>query len=253
MNTKEKFLSQFAFSRAMNGYIGIERERFLKNAEGLYMPHAEKFLSEIKDPHWTHELSACQVEDRTDPQSNLLELKYDLIHNTNNGVYAAEKNSAKIITEEVAARDMPLDVFPLERYKNIVRNITEDRLRAACRVAGTHIHIGVGSVDEAIRVHNVCAAHTSELIHIGDHSSGARIALYKEMAGQWKSPQYENAEHFFETATVENFSDDPKHCYHLVRISIHGTVECRMFGVTPHEDEIIYWVEFLKQITGGVR
>lgn len=252
MKTREKFLSQFAFSQAMNGYVGIERERFLKNADGLYLPHAEKFLFEVKDSHWTHELSACQVEDRTDPRNNLLELKYDLIRNTNNGVCAAEKSNAEIITEEVAASDMPLNVFPLERYKNIVRNITEDRLRAACRVAGTHIHMGVGSIDEAIRINNVCAAHTSELIRMGDHSSGARIALYKEMAGQWESPQYENTDHFFETARAENFSDDPKHCYHLVRISIHGTVECRMFGVTPYEDEIIYWVEFLKHITGGV-
>lgn len=253
MNTQEKFLSQFAFSNAMRGYVGIERERFLKNAVGLYVPHAEQFLSEIKDPRWTNELSACQVEDRTDPRSNLLELKYDLVRNTNNGVCAAQNIGAEIVTEEVASVDMPLDVFPLERYKNIARTISEDRLRSACRVAGIHIHLGVGSIGEAIEIHNICSAHTNKLIRMGDHSLGERIALYKEMAPQWNSPHYESTEHFFETAVSEGFSESPKQCYHLVRISIHGTVECRMFGVTPHEDEIIYWVEFLKQITGGVR
>lgn len=252
MNTKEKFLSQFAFSNAMRGYVGIERERFLKNAAGLYVPRAKKFLSEVKDSHWTHELSACQVEDRTDPRNNTLELKYDLVRNTNNGIYAAQNIGAEIITEEVASFHVPLDVFPLERYKNIVQTITKDRLRSACRVAGIHIHMGVGSIDEAIRVHNVCNAYRNKLIHMGDHSSGERIALYKEMAPQWSSPHYENVEHFFETATIEGFSESPKQCYHLVRISVHGTVECRMFGVTPHEDEIIYWVEFLKKIIGGV-
>lgn len=252
MNATKKFLSQFAFSGDMRGYVGIERERFLKNAMGLYIPDAKKFLSEIKDSHWTHELSACQVEDRTDPRNNTLELKYDLVRNTNNGIFVAENMGAQVIAEEVASFNMPLDVYPSERYMHIARTISEDRLRAACRVAGTHIHIGVGSVDEAIHIHNVCADYMGKLIQMGDHSNGERISLYKEMAKQWNSQHYENTEHFFETAKRENFSENPKQCYHLVRISVHGTVECRMFGVTPHEDEIISWVEFLQQITRGV-
>lgn len=252
MNTMEKFLSHFSFSDVKRKYIGIERERFLKNAEGIYIPHAKRFLSEIQDPHWTHELSACQVEDRTDPHDNLLELKYNLIRNTNSGTFVAEKMGYKLACEEVASYDMPLDVFPTERYKNISCAISIDRLRSACRVAGIHIHIGVGSVEEAISIHNACVGYMETLIRMGDHSSGNRIALYKEMAEKWEPPMYENTEHFFETALTEGFVDDPKRCYHFVRISVHGTVECRMFGITPHEDEIIYWAEFLKQITGGV-
>ncbi len=252
MNTMEKFLSHFSFSGAMRSYVGIERERFLKNSEGIYVPQAKIFLSEIKDPRWTHELSACQVEDRTDPRDNLLELKYDLIRNTNSGILVAEKMETKLVCEEVASYDMPLDVFPTERYENISRAISTDRLRSACRVAGIHIHIGVGSVKDAISTHNACVEHMEELIHMGDHSSGERIALYKEMAEKWEPPTYENTEHFLETALREGFADDPKRCYHFVRISVHGTVECRMFGITPHEDEIIYWAEFLTQITRGV-
>ena len=71
------------------------------------------------------------------------------------------------------------------------------------------------------------------------------------MADNYQPTAYESSEHLFEIARAEGFTDNPRNCWKLIRISIHGTVELRMFGVTDNLDEILEWVSFVKKTARG--
>lgn len=254
MNQKElaDFLARFKFVKAMNGHVGVEREHFLVSSSGVPAPRSGEFLRLINDPRWTYELSACQVESRTKPKRDLSAIKMELLENANNGERVAKKLGLHLVNQEVGNANMPLDVYPDARYLEIVRTIPHERLEAACRVTGTHIHLGVRDMCQAISVYNALIPHLEEFCRMGDHSGGERLRLYKTMATKWQPTVYESAEHLFEIALQDGFAENPRNCWKLIRISIHGTIELRMFGVTDHADEISWWISKIKHITKEV-
>ncbi len=249
------FLSKFNFTPELAGFIGTEREQFLLVRGGLdggqYSARAQNFLSTINNSRWTYELSACQIESRTNPQKDLSAIKLEILENENCGNQTANKLDLHLANIEVASRNMPFTVFPEPRYLEIAKTISQDRLEAACRVAGTHIHLGIRDINHAISVNNLLVSHIDTLCNLGDHSNGERLRLYRTMAENWQPMTYESPEHIFEVAQAEGFADNPRNCWKLIRISIHGTVELRMFGSTDNIDEILEWVSFVKFITKG--
>lgn len=251
------FLSKFNFKPELAGFIGTEREQFLMVGGGLdggqYATRAEDFLRMINNSKWTYELSACQVESRTNPQKDLAAIKLEILENENCGNQVAHKLGLHLANIEVASRNMPFTVYPDPRYLEIAKNITQDRLEAACRVTGTHIHLGTRDIDHAIAINNLLVPHTETLCNLGDHLNGERLRLYRTMAENWRPMVYRDPKHLFEVAQTENFTDNPRNCWKLIRISAHGTVELRMFGVTYNVDEIIEWISFVKSITKAVR
>lgn len=254
MNQKElaDFLARFKFVESMNGYVGIEREHFLVSPSGEFSPRSGEFLRLINDPRWTYELSACQVESRTKPKRDSSAIKMELLENANNGERVAKKLGLRLVNQEVGSADMSLDVYPDARYLEIVRTIPRERLEAACRVTGTHLHLGARDMNQAILVYNALIPHLEEFCRIGDHSNRERLRLYKTMATKWQPIVYESAEHFFEIALQDGFAENPRNCWQLIRISTHGTIELRMFGVMDHVDEIIWWISKIKHITKEV-
>ncbi len=249
--TLSDFLGRFNFQDDLAGYVGIEREHFLVDQHGIVVPRAKDFLETINDPRWTYELSACQVEDRTGPERELGAIKLELLMNDNNAALCAEKLGVRIVNTEVQGENMSLDVYPDPRYLEIVRNIESERLSAACRVAGTHVHIGVSDMRHALTTYNVLLPYLEELGELGDHSDGERLRLYKTMAPNWKPVRYDNVYDFFRAAQSYGFAENPRNCWNLIRISKHGTVELRMFGVTDHVDEVLMWVSRIKKILKG--
>lgn len=226
----ETFLSQFKFKPGLRGYIGIERERFIVDAHGTTVPRAREFLDAIEDPAWIYELSACQAEDRTKPQKKLVDVWRELCANDRNAKRILKSMRAKLVAIEVAPENMPFDIYPDPRYLDIVARISGEQLRAACRVAGVHVHIGMRDLDHAIRAFNKLRRYLRLLCSLGDGSCGERLRLYKIMAPQWNPPEITSPKHFFELATTQGFTQNPRSCYWLMRISIHGTIELRMFG-----------------------
>lgn len=247
----KEFLSKFKFEEKFKGCFGVERERFLIDGQKKLSPRAEEFLKLIRDDAWTYELSACQVEDRTCPSRDLRDIFQNLASNTAAGEKTAKLIGLGLKSLEVASPDMPLDVYPDERYRKIVKNISPEKLLAASRVTGTHVHVGVSSIEEAIEVYNLLRLEIDRLIKMGDHSSGLRLELYKTMALNWEPPFYRNISDFYDVALKEGFLDNPRNCWHLIRISRHGTVECRVFGSTDLEEEIVEWVSAIKSIIGN--
>ena len=248
------FLDLFKFKKELAGYVGVEREHFLVAQNGELVPRSKDFLDKMGDPRWTYELSACQVESRTRPRKDLSVVKLELLENDNNGRLIAENFHLRLMNMEVAPDDMPLDVYPLPRYLEIVSRISKAELLAACQVTGTHLHFGVRNMAEAITLHNKLILYLEKLCELGDRSAGKRIQRYKKMAKNWLPPAYSGLKNFYEMAIAQGFVDNPKNCWHLIRISAHGTVELRMFGVTDNLDEIIFWIEFVNSIRkGGAR
>lgn len=244
----DKFLAQFAFRPEFSGFIGIEREQFLTTDDGRYVPLAKQFLESIGSARWTYELSACQIESRTNPQKDLSAVELELLENENHAAMIAGKLGLRILNAEVGDERMPLDVYPDPRYQKIAGSISKERLLAACRVAGIHMHMGARNMDHALALNNLFAAEFDRLCGAGDHSAGERLRLYKAMAPHWRPTVYRNAEHLFQIGKDENFIENPRNCWKLIRISIHGTVELRMFGATDDINEIIEWVSLVKKI-----
>ena len=244
----DTFISRFNFRREMDGMVGVERERFLTTQDSVLVPRAKDFLSAISNFRWTYEISACQVEDRTNPLENIGEIRRALAENDHRGQTIAKQLGLCLRTIEVAEEGMSLIIYPDPRYLKIKSKITREQLSAACRVTGTHLHFGISDMERAIQVSNLLRQHIDFFCKLGDHSSGERLRLYKIVAKQSSPPYYQSAQHFFEVARKEMFLENPRNCWHLIRLSMCGTVELRMFGVTENIDEVCQWIHIVKEI-----
>ncbi len=243
------FNERFSFDPEKHLFLGIERECFLTRG-GSILPIAPEIIPQLEGKgNYGYELSACQLELRTNPiqiksLSKTLRCSHELL-NEHEKMFKFEA-----LHQEVAPFNIPLDVYPdpTGRYQEITKNMPVETLRAACRVAGTHVHVGMGSPKKAISAYNSAIEHLPKLCEIGDKSGGERLEIYKIMASDFKPPYYENWRSYETYAKTAGFEENPRNCWHLIRISIHGTIEFRMFGATPCVDEITEWAEFCHSI-----
>ncbi|OQA04074.1 MAG: Carboxylate-amine ligase YbdK [bacterium ADurb.Bin400] len=237
----KRFFERFRFRSEGHLNIGVESECFLIR-DGRISPIAKEVVDFINNPAVGNELSACQLETRVGP-CQLSGLKPALI-NLDEVIRQAERRiSFGRLFTEVAPADMPLEVYddPQGRYRKLARSLTTERLSAACRVAGTHIHIGMGDRHAALKAYNHAVKHWQKLFKIGDGSNGRRLALYRIVAPDYVPRIYRDWTEFYRYATDKGFCENPRNCHHLIRISVHGTVEFRMFGTTSDYDQVHAW------------
>ena len=104
---------EIRFKRKMTGFVGVERERFLSKGTKI-VPRAEEFLAIIKDPLWTYELSACQIEDRTPPLQGIDKIKAaqkageitdDAMHDNEGEIQKLTDRHIKTIDEHVEKKE----------------------------------------------------------------------------------------------------------------------------------------------------
>lgn len=247
--TVEEFLQLFGFRPEGELLVGMERERILLNGNGRASPIAPQVLSWIWSQHgegnsFGYELSACQLEDRVGP-CQLQEIRVELEKNDAVIKAAGQALGFSDFNYEVGPEDMPLDVYPdpTGRYQEIVKKLSPEVLKAACQVIGTHVHIGMPDHDSALRVYNGVIRALPELCVLGDESGGERLRLYKIMAPDFVPPPYSSWREFYEEAQQKNFAKDPRKCWHLIRLSVHGTIEFRMFGTTRDLDKVVSWAD----------
>ena len=240
----DTFTSKFHFKPQFRGYVGIERECFLAHHDEI-VPNAVSVLERLpKDGTYGYELSACQLEMRTRPC---------LVAESQRVLYEVERLADQATSSlglnlrhvPVAPANMPLDTYPdpTGRYARIVMRLPPEVLRAACRVAAVHIHIGVQDEHEAIKVYNRLVDHFDELKLLGNTSEGRRLELYRLMASVETPMKYESWEGFYSAMEKRNCTEDPRQCWDMIRISIHGTVEVRVFDATPDVTQIVGWIQ----------
>lgn len=258
--TLRGFKKQFQYKAGKAGYVGVEREAYVTDTNGIIVPRAEEVLRlALKPKHsgdpWCgydyhpspdwfgYELSACQVESRVGPVT-LENLNRELTKRANDLMdYGFVRCGLKPAYIEIAPATMPLDVYPdpTGRYREIVKGISREVLLAACRVAGTHIHIGMENHEMALHVYNYVIHHLQELCEMGNGSFGERLGIYKQMAPDYQPRPYKDWQDFYQYALEKGFAEDPRKCWSLIRISVHGTIEFRMFGSTESEERIEMW------------
>ncbi|MBU1046658.1 hypothetical protein KKH36_02665 [Patescibacteria group bacterium] len=244
----QKFTSKFKFDPTNTFKVGIERETFLTNLTGEIVPINPQVLNFFgitdQSREFGYELSACQLEERIGPV-RIEKVKEHLLRNSEKLDTAEKILCFRREYLEVAPEDMPLDVFPdpTGRYQKITKDMPVDILRAACRVAATHFHIGMPNIETTLKVYNYVINHVDRLCRIGDNSNGERLKIYKVMAPDFSPPRYNNWESFYQEALNKGFDEDPRKCWHFIRISIHGTIEFRMFGNTADIQKVAKWAE----------
>ncbi len=237
------FQALFHFDPNNAWCVGVERERFIFDGSPVPVSRAIEVLNALpQDNRFGPELSACQLEDRVGPV-DINQLDHVLRANDQEIHHACIATGLRTQFLEVAPEGMPIDVHQDSsgRYARIAANIGPERLLAACRVAGTHVHVGMPSADVALRVYNHVAPHWQKLVKMGDHSQGERLRLYRVVAGKAVPQGYSDWEAFEQHAELAGFVNNPRDCWDLIRISAHGTIEFRVFGVTPHLSEILSW------------
>lgn len=233
------FMKQFAFNPDNAFKVGIERECFLTDLKGNISPiapEAVKYLGDEK--RFGYELSACQLEERVGP-CFIHEAK-DLLEKNEACMKRMERViGCKRLHTPVAPASMPLDVYPdpKGRYQRIVKVLPTEVLLAACRVTAVHVHIGLPDHATALRVYNRAIQLFDNLLQGGIESE--RFKLYTVMAPDYIPRGYKSWEDFHKEAIEKKFEEDPRSCWHLIRISVHGTIEFRMFDTTKDNAQVV--------------
>lgn len=248
--TNEEFLQSFRFRPDLAGFVGIEVEGFLRDPQtSLVVPRAVEFLDGMRGSIWGPELSACQVEFRTRPLTSFGQIEAELADSFEDGEKRAAELGLTLDFCEVGPADMPLDVYPHSaRYQRIAAELGEDRLRAASRVAGVHVHYGCTDWADAIKVYGALRRNLPALVRAGDNSAGERLRLYHEVVQRRDPPVLTSTDDLIREAVADGFFESPRGCWWLLRISPYGTVEVRVFGTTRDTQKIVGWVRTVSEI-----
>jgi hypothetical protein len=272
-----KFMDLFKFDPTKAFFVGVEREAFIINRNGIITPQAKIVLSHAgygeygpweqllewhKDERFGYELSACQIESRIGP-CQVTELRDSLEHVEEclkiylyRASYDRDMSGRTIhhdlglLYTEVGPENMPLDVYPdpSGRYQEIVKTMPRHILLAACRVIGTHIHIGMPDHETALNVYNHVIKKCDWLCARGNGSFGERLDIYRVVAPDCDPQPYADWTDFYRVALAKGFDQDPRKCWTLIRISKHGTIEFRMFGATASLERIVSWARLCHTI-----
>ncbi|MFA5048071.1 MAG: hypothetical protein WC516_03520 [Patescibacteria group bacterium] len=254
-STLAEFSARFKFRFTHHLLIGLEREHHFTDLAGNIVPIAPQVLAWLKQytngRHVCHgyELSGCQGEERIERPCRLHELD-NLMGRNEAELRAAEKAlSFQRAYWGAAPHDMPLDVYPDERYERIVRHWPIERLRAACRVTGVHVLIGMSDPETAVRAYNRAIEQFQYLCELGDSTNGERLQLFRDhLVDCIDPPPYRNWQHFHERMVERGFATDPRRLWDFIRISTHGAIEFRMFDTTDDWPRIKEWVRICLNI-----
>ena len=253
----EEFRAQFAFTREYAFKIGVERECFIVEKGGsMPIPRAHALLpylqTEAGSAIFDKELSACQLESRVGPIV-IEKLEKELTRVERVLCNTMEQFGCRPSYQSVGPESMSTEVYPIERYRNLVKQRSREEVLAACRVIGTHVHIGMPDHETALRVYNAVRLNTVGLCGLGDRSNGERLTIYKSFAPDWLPPAFDGWPDLLDFAHEKNFAHDLRSWWGLVRISCHGTIEFRMFDATNSIADVVVWAKVCRALCLAAR
>jgi len=229
------------FDSSHSGFIGCEREFFLATQEDVIVPAAHQVLALLNNTkEFSYELSACQIEYKTSPCSNLFELEKSIINLEKQCISFEKGLGLKRLLLEVAPDSMPRDIFPDQRYERFEQKKNDDQILAMLQILACHFHVGMPDYETAREVYNSLIPKIEELVTLCDHSNGKRMELYKRVTSPHHIPvPFRNIEEHYEHAVANGYDKDLKNCHSLIRITRYGTIEFRMFGAAQSLQEIV--------------
>jgi len=250
----DDFKAQFAFDPKLAWKVGVERERFIVDDSGMPVPRALNVLSSLQNEGdaFTHELSACQIESRTHP-CDLHDLQAELESQEIKVAAAAQAMDLRLSHVPVGPATMPLCVFPSERYLEITKSFSREKLLAACRIIAVHLHVGMPDHETALTIYNRVRMNMPGLCLLGDKSQGERLKIYRGFTPTFNPPHFVDWDAFHQFAVESGFTHDIRQWWSVVRISRHGTLEFRMFDATESDEEIVKWARTVLALCKGAR
>ncbi len=261
----QQFLALFNFNPDHAFKVGVERECFLTK-NGQIVPMAFEVLSRLKasvngrSHCYGYELSACQLEERTSGPVILSEVEAELERNHEEITAILEPLGLKRLFCGAAPFDVPLDVYPDKRYQRITSDQSVEFIRAACRVAGVHILVGMPDAQTALRVYNQVIRYLPELFELG--ATPERIEIYRRAVLKSERiqlfedylvetsipPAYASWQDFYHRAVADGFDSDPRRLWDFIRISKHGAIEFRTFDTTQSIQQVQDWAHYCWQL-----
>jgi len=240
--------------------FGVERERFIVNAQGKIVPAISELLPRVyqiarergmPEKQFGFELFAGQIEDRTPPCRDMAEVRKALVANDEVLLKAASELDLAFDHSEFAEEErvVAFEVNPFDkRHQKIWASIPHERRVAASVVAAVHVHISV-SDEEAVQILNLCRKDiVDRLIFLGDHSGSKRINAYRTMAETDDIPPVFSD--FSGVMIYITSKGGEKNVWDLIRFKPStGTVEFRMFGATPSITEIIGYIDACRGVS----
>lgn len=243
------FDAKFGFAADRRYCLGVEEEIWtvspktgvLVSGAPLVFAKGEEVPSGFKP-----ELPAQQIEMVTPVCRTLAELDAAVAENDRALRRLAAKHRFALSRDPVPTKPFAIEVFPTERYQRIQAQFGE-RLRGAY-VAGLHVHVGLGSKEEAVAAMNGVRLHLPAFLAISARSPykegrasyrSYRYLKYKEMAGDTVPPFLQSWTHFGLVAGSHGFAEDPRMCWWALRISPHGTIELRVCDVQAERKRTI--------------
>jgi carboxylate-amine ligase len=249
---QDAFRAKFAFDPAKRFHLGAEEEVWTVHpVSGALVPGAVAAFSDEKEaalwPQCKPELPSQQIEAVTPVCATLADLDRALVRNQATLDAMAGKYGFALSRSPVPEKPFAVEVFPKPRYLDIKSRFGA-RLRGAY-VAGLHVHLGVGSPEEAVRVMDFCRLHLPSFLALSARSptcegkktgcESFRFIKYKEMAGDVVPPHLGSWDRFAAIAAEKGFADDPRMCWWAIRISPHGTVELRVCDVQQDREKTV--------------
>lgn len=238
---KDEFSAKFGFASERRYCLGAEEEVWTVNRKGLLVPAAPLVFTpgyEERLPGFKPELPSQQIEAVTPVCASLAELESALKKNDATLKALGKEHGFTVCRDPVPTKPFAIHVFPKERYLRIQERFGE-RLRGAY-VAGLHVHVGLGSGEEAVAAMNYVRVHLPAFLAISARSPATvdgvryrsyRYVRYREMAGPTAPPVLRDWAHFAEVARDGGFADDPRMCWWALRVSPHGTIELRVCDI----------------------
>lgn len=261
MQTFEDFRRSFTFRSELSGAIGVTQEFFLADHTGkCVVPKAPLFLSAANGSgEWVPTLSACKVKGRLNPVMKIETLEIQLRRQHARGEQLAASTGGRFFASESPLR-VPEDVYPdNERYRRIPELIGRDAFLASIGSASTHIHIGVGSLAQAVEVSNALLLNAPELMRLATYHytpDSQRLRQQSATARHILPPRCHSVRGYYELARDQGFVDNPRNCRHLIRITRQGAVEARFFGLAYDKRGVydprvvVHWAKEIRRKAG---
>lgn len=251
------FAKRFMFDPERAWRIGVERECFIVDKDRRPVPAALQVLTAIwqrcpeQRASFGYELSACQIEIRTADPVHLRDVAEKLRTQQAQLESVLRGLGHQAQYTGIGPADMATDVYPDTRYARITEYMSPTRLLAACRIIGTHIHVGMPDAETALRVYNGVIRNLHGLRIAADKTGGERMRIYAEVQPQREPVPFRDWSAMHVHAIKHGWSEDTRQNWMLVRITRFGTIEFRLFDGTDSPEEIASWARECRALCLG--
>jgi len=248
--TFEDFKSKFEFEPKLAYLMGIEDEVFLVDARtDKLSPKSFMALDYLNDFNlYSYEPSECQLEYRVGP-CELFDLGVGMKYERSRLASKLRVLGLKMSHMQIAPADMPLNLYPdpTGRY-DVFETMEPEKALSAMRIIATQFHVGMPDFKTALYIYNAFVGKEfNHLLNLAEEMSPGRLEIYGKVHEVCQPPVFPSLEHMFNYYQKKGWERNPKDNWMLIRMTVHGTIEFRMFGAMENLKDVERIAYYLMQ------